>query len=252
MTRMSTATKPYSSEEDMAPVSGISIEDAARLHGSEASCEMGEQSVQQMLRGEHGNEELSVGVARLHDLKDQARSISMPIIGKTDSVGSGSLLQKRAQAARENLRLPSFKSLGIALPHPDHLLTPPDEPDIGLFHPFSLPQQAAAHIPRSAPVVTDFSLASVNQTTPPQDSDAPPQESSINEATTPTVEPAHSVDTMGQDISSITEPALVRQSSSSSEEDTPRGPLWLERAVDAVGRFTFHLLSPNIAFYRRI
>ena len=173
----------------------------------------------------------------------------MPIIEKTDSIGGKSLLQKRAQAGQGTLRLPSFKSLGIALPHPDHLLTPPDEADMGLNEPLLLPHHAA-HIPRSAPVATNNTMASNNQTTPPQDSDAPPQDKSIKEATTPTVEPAQSTDATAQNVPSSIEPALSRYPSSSSEEDTPRGPMWLERAVDTVGKSTFHMLGPNIVFYR--
>lgn len=222
----------------MAAVSGDPLEDAGRVHGSECSVRTGHQSVQQISREENDNKTLGIGIARFHDMRDQARSISMPIIEKTVSIGGKSLLQQRAQAVGGNLRLPSFKSLGIALPHPDHLLTPPDEPDMGLYDPSSLPQYAA-QIPRSAPVATNITMASMNQTTPPQDSDAPSQNKGIKEATTPTIESAQSTDVTAQNVPPSIELALERQQSSSSEEDTPRGPMWLDGAVDAIGKFAW-------------
>ena len=167
----------------------------------------------------------------------QARSHSMPLIEQINNNKARSALQIRAQAARGNLRLPSFKSLGIGLPHPDHLLTPPDEADNLAFNPLAVPHLAAS-IPRSAPTLPSIPVGSNNQTTPPQDSEsAMPEGSTRTQANAPPVDSSQAEGSTTQNIS--TGPILARHSSSSSEEDTPRGPAWLDRALDAVGKSRF-------------
>ena len=168
----------------------------------------------------------------------QGRSLSMPLIEQINNNRARSALQRRAQAARGDLRLPSFKSLGIGLPRPDRLLTPPDEADNLAFDPLAVPHDVIP-IPRSAPSLPSIPMDSNNQTTPPQDSEsAMPQGSTRIQANAPPVESSQAEGSTTQDIVS-TEPILARHPSSSSEEDTPRGPAWLDRALDAVGMSRF-------------
>jgi len=168
----------------------------------------------------------------------QGRSISMPIIEQVTDKQGKSRMQKRALAARGDLRLPSFKSLGIALPRCDHLLTPPDDADNFVINPLALSFEASA-VPRSAPILPTPNIthmASTDQDTPPQESESTmPQDGDKTETNTPTGEHPHGTRTMTQK-SAPTVPVLARHPSSSSEEETPRGPVWLERAVDLVGR----------------
>lgn len=168
----------------------------------------------------------------------QGRSISMPIIEQVTNHQRKSRLQKRALAARGELRLPSFKSLGIALPHPDQILTPPDDADSFVFNPLALSSEALS-VPRSAPnlpTIPNTHMASTDQDTPPQESESTmTQDGDKTETNTPTVEAPPVTHTTTQDVSS-TAPVLARHPSSSSEGETPRGPVWLERAVNAVGQ----------------
>ena len=166
----------------------------------------------------------------------QGRSLSMPLIEQISNNKARSALQRRAQAARGNLRLPSFKSLGIGLPRPDRLLTPPDEADNLAVDPLAGPHESVS-IPRSGPTLPSIAMDSDNQTMPPQDSEsAMPQGSTRTQANAPPIESESSQaeGSTTQDMVSM-EPILARHPSSSSEEDTPRGPAWLDRALDAVG-----------------
>lgn len=191
--------------------------------------------------GKPKTEVIGIEVPRLHDLKNQARSISLPIIEKTESSQTKSLLEKRAKAGGEVMRLPSFKSLGIALPRPDHLLTPPHEPDMAPLDTLQLSGELT-HIPSSAPATTAINMCSINQATPPQDTDgSASQASNANQGATPRAEATGSTDAGAQHASAATESALVRHSSSSSEEDTPRRPMWFEAAVEAARRYPFDL-----------
>lgn len=168
----------------------------------------------------------------------QGRSISMPIIEQVTNYHRQSRLQKRALAARGELRLPSFKSLGIALPRPDQVLTPPDDADSFVFNPLALSPEALS-VPRSAPnlpTIPNTHMASTDQDTPPQESESTmAQGGDKTETNTPTGQAPPATHTTTQDVSS-TAPVLARHPSSSSEEETPRGPVWLERAVSAVGK----------------
>jgi hypothetical protein len=169
---------------------------------------------------------------------NQGRSISMPIIEQVTNNQRKSRLQKRALAARGELRLPSFKSLGVALPRSDQILTPPDDADSFVFNPLALSSEALS-VPRSAPnlpTIQSTYMASTDQDTPPQESESTmPQDSDNTETNTPTGEAPQATRTITQNVTS-TAPVLARHPSSSSEEETPRGPVWLERAVDAVGQ----------------
>lgn len=170
---------------------------------------------------------------------NQGRSISMPIIEQVTNNQRKSRLQKRAlAAARGELRLPSFKSLGIALPRSDQILTPPDDADSFVFNPLALSSEALS-VPRSAPnlpTIQSTYMALTDQDTPPQESESTmPQDGDNTETNTPTGEAPQATRTMTQNVTSPA-PVLARHPSSSSEEETPRGPVWLERAVDAVGQ----------------
>ena len=161
----------------------------------------------------------------------QGRSQSMPMIEKASNNEAKSLLQKRAQAGHGDLRLPSFKSLGIGLPRPEHLLTPPDDADSFGLGPLAVPHNTVS-IPGSAPILSTIHMDSINQTTPPQECDSNIPQERTEQSNTPATEPLQAVETT---VQPSVEPILARHPSSSSEDDTPRGPAWLEKTLDVVG-----------------
>ena len=168
--------------------------------------------------------ELNVGDARC---RYETRSRSMPlIIPSCESLVAGTInIESPLKCkGRQQLRLPSFKALGIAVPHPDHLLTPPEEPDQFAWQPHSqpLPHLQDFDIPRSIPLQTS-KLTPEDEPTmaAPLDSEGLV---SGNAATLPEV------------LAVVDEDSETRPTSSSSEEDSPGGPTWLEHAIDAVGK----------------
>ena len=238
-----TAAKPFPSGEEMAAVGGkTAVEGMATKPISRGTA--AEQPTYEVI-GEDSQEH-TCGRYVGPMVTGQGRSLSMPRMEQMNSNQASSLLQKRAQAARGELRLPSFQSLGIGLPHPDHLLTPPDEADYFAIDPLALPHQAGP-IPRSAPNLPTINMASNNQTTPPQESESTmPQESEDNQSNISTAASSQVTGSVAQNASS-TDPVLERHHSSSSEEDTPRGPVWLEKVVDAVGMSCYLTGSQNHA-----
>ena len=128
--------------------------------------------------------------------------------------------------ARQNLRLPSFKALGIASRLPDALLTPPDESTIQFRKPappsyFSRSSSFPPSIPKTpSPDLTDFALN--------MDNVLSTQSSSSTQPAVPIAE------TEGME----TEPYGSGPMSSSSEEEElpPNYPGWLVEAVEAVGK----------------
>lgn len=128
--------------------------------------------------------------------------------------------------ARQNLRLPSFKALGIASRLPDALLTPPDESTIQFRKPappsyFSRSSSFPTSIPKTpSSDLTDFALNMGNVLST--------EASSSTQPAVPTAE------TEGME----TEPDRSGPMSSSSEEEElpPNYPGWLVEAVEAVGK----------------
>ena len=185
-------------------------------------------------------DELHNESAPIHDLsiaelrsRYEARSSSMPTlkpICQNASPTSKILELPNNTKARHGLQLPSFKSLGIAVPRPDHLLTPPEEPDLLAWHPLSqpLPTRADIDIPRSVPDPAVRLTPEDEQTmTVPLDSEAIDSEAmDLETSTRSTTQPFEVTE----------EDPAMRPSSSSSEGDSPGGPVWLEHAIDAVGK----------------
>ena len=168
--------------------------------------------------------ELNVPDARC---RYETRSRSMPlIIPSCENLVAGTInIESPLKCkGRQQLRLPSFKALGIAVPHPDHLLTPPEEPDQLAWQPHSqpLPHLQDFDIPRSIP------LQASKLTPEDEPTMAAPLDSeglvSGNTATLPEV------------LAVVDEDSEMRPTSSSSEGDSPGGPTWLEHAIDAVGK----------------
>ena len=133
---------------------------------------------------------------------------------------------------RRDLRLPCFKALGIAVPHPDHLLTPPEEPDQISWHPHSqpLPHLQDFDIPRSIPSY----LASM---TPEDDQPiaAEGDQTVVAPHDSEGLASDNNTSTVSAALEVVQEESELRPTSSSSEEDSPGGPTWLEHAIDAVG-----------------
>lgn len=89
------------------------------------------------------------------------RRHSMTFNEVTAAMVSSAILPSRNMKARQNLQLPPFKSLGIAAPHPDVLLTPPDEHDNIRW---TNPSQVSPHILTSSPYQHPMSMASEGTT----------------------------------------------------------------------------------------
>lgn len=240
MTIGTTAARPFSSGDRMAVVDDCSAgADMSRkaLESTRANT-MEDRGTAEVEGKESGLQKPEGGRYNGPPGISQGRSISMPIIEQVTNYQRKSRLQKRALVARGELRLPSFKSLGIALPRYDHILTPPDDADSFVFSSLALSSEALS-VPRSAPnlpTIPDTHMASTDQDTPPQESESTmAQDGDKTETNTPIGEAPPATSAMTQDESS-TAPVLARHPSSGSEEETPRGPVWLERAVDAVGK----------------
>ena len=158
----------------------------------------------------------------------QARSMSMPVIeavGKRPSIGTISTGSSEKGSDRPELRLPSFKALGIAVPHPDHLLTPPEEPDQLAWHPMSqpLPNRQDSDIQQRFHRPTQRLTPEEEQTmTAPLDSEGAGQASNTT--------------SFPQAIEFVEEEPTMRPNSSSSEGESPGEPVWIEHAIDAVGK----------------
>ena len=152
--------------------------------------------------------------------------MSMPVIikalGESPSISTISLGSSQKGSDRHELRLPSFKALGIAVPHPDHLLTPPEEPDQLAWHPMSQP----------LPHRQDYDILQSFQRLTPEDEQtmtAPLDSEGAGQASYKTSVP--------QAIELVEEEPTMRPNSSSSEGESPGEPVWIEHAIDAVGKF---------------
>ena len=170
----------------------------------------------------------------------ETRSRSMPLIVPScdnSMAGTINIESPLKCKGRQQLRLPSFKALGIAVPHPDHLLTPPEEPDQFAWKPHSqpLPHLQDFDIPRSIPLEVS-KLTPEDEPTMAAPLDSEGLISSNNPATLPEV------------LAVVSEDPEMRPTSSSSEEDSPGGPTWLEHAIDAVGK----LVTTNIRIRLRL
>ena len=158
----------------------------------------------------------------------QVRSMSMPAIkalGKRPSIGTISTGSSQRGSDRHELRLPSFKALGIAVPHPDHLLTPPEEPDQLAWHPLSQP------LPHRQDYDILQSFHRPTQRLTPEDEQtvaAPLDCEGTGQASNTTSVP--------QAIEIVEEEPHMRHNSSSSEGESPGEPVWIEHAIDAVGK----------------
>ena len=92
-------------------------------------------------------------------LDTQTRSINT--LDLTAAMASPAVSPSRMMKTRQHLQLPPFKSLGIAAPHPDVLLTPPDEHDTICW---TDPFQKLPHIPTSSPCSHLMRIASEGTT----------------------------------------------------------------------------------------
>ena len=176
-------------------------------------------------------DELSIAESRS---RYETRSMSMPAIKPWGESASVEMVKAAIQhnfKLRQELRLPSFKALGIAVPHPDQLLTPPEEPDQMAWYPNSqsIPYLQNLEIPRSVPVPTARMTPEDEQVmTAPFDSEGVDTEQITTSVSGP--------------LAVVEEDSSSRPSSSSSEDDSPGGPVWIEHAIDAVGELT---TAPN-------
>lgn len=139
----------------------------------------------------------------------QDRPSSAPVAGATGVSRFSSV--PGDSKARQNLQLPPFRSLGIVVPHPDFLLTPPYETDIKWNASFQDPSK----IPPSTPIFRRTSVTSEG-TTP----DTPHVYEFISRGTTNSLTP-----TQGSEQGTMSEEA-------GQDENNIESPSWLEQAVE--------------------
>lgn len=130
--------------------------------------------------------------------------------------------------SRQQLRLPSFKSLGIAPSYPDALLTPPDEASLIHWTPSPL---AMSDLPISQPSSQPTGM--VSQATMPE---APVFSGSIAEAgsNAQTSAPAASLIPVHKDEKGD-------EGSASSSDEAPETPSWIEAVTRAIGTCYLHV-----------
>lgn len=177
---------------------------------------------------EDGSTELTAHGAAESRTRYQVRSKSMPFLepsGEFSTTRTVNATLPLESWACQELRLPSFKALGIAVPHPDHLLTPPDEPDQIAWHPLSQP------LPQRQDYETLQDLSRPTERMTPEDDPtlAAPLDSEG-------VEPDSNTASGPQSLDILEEDPVIRSNSSSSEGESPGGPVWLGSAIDAVGK----------------
>ena len=152
----------------------------------------------------------------------------MPIIetlGSTPVIASANAEVPHRGKDRHELRLPSFKALGIAVPHPDQLLTPPAESDQIAWHPMSQP------LPHRQDYENPWSMTRPAERMTPEDDQtiSVPLDSE-------NVDPGSGVTSVPQVVEPEETDATMRHNSSSSEGESTGEPMWFEHAVDAVGK----------------
>ena len=158
----------------------------------------------------------------------QVRSMSMPIIetlGKIPTVASANAEVPHKSKDRHELRLPSFKALGIAVPHPDQLLTPPAETDQIAWHPLSQP------LPHRQDYENPWNITRPAERMTPEDD----QTMSVP-LDSENVDTGSGVTSVPQIVEPEDEDATMHHNSSSSEGESTGEPMWFEHAVDAVGK----------------
>ena len=140
--------------------------------------------------------------------------------------------------ARQNLQLPPFKLLGIAMPHPDFLLTPPDEVD---EFPWGQPVSDLQPVSSSLFYQNPANTASEGNT--PQ---TPVVKEFLSESGTETPKPSHPAQSQSSEImTSTTSRASEETSTTSGSQDlNSRERLaGLQEAVEIAGRFKWSTVN---------
>lgn len=152
--------------------------------------------------------------------------LSMNINDVTAAMGSPAVSPSRNMKSRQHLQLPTFKSLGIAAPHPDVLLTPPDEHDN--IH-WANPSEDLSHIPTNSPYHRPMSMASEGTT---------PETPLVSEFVSATggETPKSSQPTASQASAPMVTPTgegiLHLSASSTQSENSDERTAWLKGAVE--------------------
>lgn len=163
-------------------------------------------------------------------LRWQDRPSSAPVAGAT---GISLCPLARDNKARQHLQLPPFKALGIVVPHPDFLLTPPYETDVK----WNASSQGPSELPPTTPILRPTSDTS--------------------EGTTPETSHVHefiSERTINTPASTHTNtPGAMTEEIGRDEENNNDRSSWLEQAVDIAGkpRSVRHRPTPTDDMQRR-
>ena len=164
-------------------------------------------------------------VASRKEISLQCRSRSMPEVQSQMLPVNVS----KAGRSRQGLQLPSFKSLGIANPHHDSLLTPPDEAGVDPL--------MAAVLDRSTPSTSRYSIVAAELS--PAESPSPEDDDPKQSLPTPSLsnrnEPPPHIE-----FSRPPEDPEQREhppsTSGSSTTESIGGPGWYDQTVETISR----------------
>ena len=158
------------------------------------------------------------------DILLQSRSQSMPEAEKQ----TASAMPSKSARARQGLQLPSFRSLGIANPHADSLLTPPDEAGVDPL--------LGSDLDQSTPMSGQYGIKPAELSP----ADSPPLESDQRQPqATPTSfskadRPPHI--TFSSPAEHVVPGEKAPSTSSSSASESVGGPGWYDKTVETIGK----------------
>lgn len=149
----------------------------------------------------------------------------------TNTGGSPAVPSVRNVKIRQHLQLPPFRSLGIAAPHPDVLLTPPDEQAL-LFWDSS--EQRSFYLPNSLPSRHPIGMTSEGTTpeTPLLSEFISAAEPEAPTASQPTASHPSAVGT-GAVLEGVGESSTTNIRSNTTDE----GSVWIRGALEVVGKY---------------
>ena len=233
--------------EAFAITTQATVRSQSRLHDRSVAVMSKECSIERMNMNERGFSSSVGAESPLHveKLIEHTEQLGCPDLRSKKSIWQNSSMSRRADNVkgthrslsvpsnvkpRQQLRLPSFKSLGIATPYPDALLTPPDEASLIHWKP---PTLGMSDPPTSQP-----SRELVGMDSRVAMPEAPTFSGSVPEGNTsaPSSAAAPPLITVHKDEKGD-------GGSTSSSDEAPETPSWIERATQVVGRLRLHAQS---------
>ncbi|KAL8871621.1 MAG: hypothetical protein Q9174_002589, partial [Haloplaca sp. 1 TL-2023] len=133
--------------------------------------------------------------------------------------------------ARQQLQLPSFKALGIAVPYPTSIITPPDEPTSIDWTSPTMGQSSSTPTPKAS-ASSNYQAGTMPGTMPP--SPDPPAAAHQTSSDTPTQGSGPAMATSTSQSANADEGGPLNEDSGSVAEIASNTPLWLEKAIQAI------------------